>query len=135
MAEQAFDVDVVVALVAMTCGDCGTAYGISRRYYDECVRDHSKHFHCPRGCRRHFVGKTEAERLKDQLDCEQRETARLRGERDRKDRQLSAARGRITKIKNRVGRGVCPCCNRTFVNLGRHMQGQHPGFTDQDVGP
>lgn len=31
-----------------------------------------------------------------------------------------------------VGAGVCPCCNRTFKNLARHMAGQHPGFTEGD---
>lgn len=31
-------------------------------------------------------------------------------------------------MKNRVANGVCPCCNRHFENLERHMKGQHPDF-------
>lgn len=33
-----------------------------------------------------------------------------------------------TRIKNRVKNGVCPCCNRTFENLARHMQAKHSDF-------
>jgi hypothetical protein len=34
----------------------------------------------------------------------------------------------VTKIKNRVGHGVCPCCTRSFQNLARHMASEHPTF-------
>lgn len=47
-------------------------------------------------------------------------------------RSAAAARGRITKLKNRVGNGVCPCCNRTFGNLARHMHTQHPTFKAEE---
>jgi hypothetical protein len=47
------------------------------------------------------------------------------------ERRVTAARGQVTKIKNRVGRGVCPCCNRTFENLHRHVSSQHPTFTSE----
>lgn len=43
-------------------------------------------------------------------------------------RQLSAAKRRVTRIKNRVSNGACPCCNRTFENLQRHMTSKHPTF-------
>lgn len=49
-------------------------------------------------------------------------------------RQLSAARGQVTRIKNRVGNGVCPCCNRSFGNLHRHMQTKHPGWKKPEGG-
>ncbi len=51
--------------------------------------------------------------------CEMREAT---------ERQLSATRGVVTRIKNRVGHGVCPCCNRTFGDLYRHMSTKHPGY-------
>lgn len=25
---------------------------------------------------------------------------------------------------------VCPCCNRTFQNVARHIAGQHPDYAD-----
>ncbi|WP_159103999.1 hypothetical protein [Rhodopseudomonas sp. B29] len=53
----------------------------------------------------------------------------MRDQREAAERRAAAARGQVTKIKNRVGHGVCPCCNRTFANLARHMAGEHPGYT------
>lgn len=40
----------------------------------------------------------------------------------------TAAVGQVTKLKNRVGHGVCPCCNRSFGNLARHIESEHPTF-------
>jgi hypothetical protein len=31
-------------------------------------------------------------------------------------------------MRKRIQSGVCPCCNRTFENLGRHMKSKHPAF-------
>jgi hypothetical protein len=28
----------------------------------------------------------------------------------------------------RIGNGVCPCCNRSFTNLRRHMTTKHPEY-------
>lgn len=101
-------------------------------------RDDGRTFFCPNGHPLSF-GNGEADRLRARI-AEQDRLIKL--ERDRVDwersqrktaeRRHSAAKGRITKIKNRVGRGVCPCCNRTFQNLLRHMGTQHPDFTKQN---
>lgn len=37
-----------------------------------------------------------------------------------------------TRTKNRIAKGVCPCCSRTFLDLQRHMQTKHPDFTKQE---
>ena len=34
-------------------------------------------------------------------------------------------RDKLSRKLKRVGRGVCPDCNRTFQNLGRHMACKH----------
>lgn len=31
------------------------------------------------------------------------------------------------------GHGVCPCCNRTFSDLQRHMASKHKGFAAEEV--
>ena len=59
------------------------------------------------------------------------EIRRQRDMREQTERRLSASKGQVTKIKNRVGHGVCPCCNRTFGDLARHMNTKHPTFTAQ----
>ncbi len=77
----------------------------------------------------------EAEQLRKQLKRAeegrdwQREM-RLTAEKDaaHQRRKAAAARGQLTKTKKRIAKGICPCCNRSFVNLERHMTGQHPDY-------
>jgi hypothetical protein len=71
----------------------------------------------------------ERDRLAQQIAQKDDRIKELRDQRDMEGRKAAAARGQVTKIKNRVGRGVCPCCNRTFENLARHMGTKHPTFT------
>jgi len=71
----------------------------------------------------------ERDRLQQRLAEKDDEISRQREMREQTERRLSATRGQVTKIKNRVGHGVCPCCTRTFENLARHMTSKHPTFT------
>jgi hypothetical protein len=32
-------------------------------------------------------------------------------------------------VQKRVGNGVCPCCNRTFEDLARHMKVKHREYS------
>jgi len=71
----------------------------------------------------------ERDRLIQRLAERDDEIRRQKELREGTERRLSAARGQVTKIKNRVGHGICPCCNRTFENLARHMGSKHPTYT------
>jgi DNA repair exonuclease SbcCD ATPase subunit len=71
----------------------------------------------------------ERDRLTQRLAEKDDELRRQRERVEAAERRGAAARGQVTKIKNRIGHGVCPCCNRTFENLHRHMASQHPTFT------
>jgi hypothetical protein len=57
---------------------------------------------------------------------------REREAKEQAERRLSATRGVVTRIRNRVANGVCPCCNRTFADLHRHMASQHPEFVEME---
>lgn len=122
------------------CYVCGVRIGAPRELVAHRRKD-GKNFHCVNGHAQCFViGKTEEQKLREELEAQKRltETARasvaqLRMEREAAERRVSAARGQVTKIKNRVGNGVCPCCNRTFQNLQRHMHTQHPGFANEEA--
>lgn len=86
-------------------------------------------FYCPYGHDQHFIeGESEATKLRRERD---RLMQRL-AEKDDSIRTLEARRraalGQVTKIKNRVGHGICPCCNRSFENLHRHMATKHPTY-------
>lgn len=124
---------LLLELVATTCSVCGCTYGLVRSHHKQ-LQDSSDTFHCPNGHRQHFA-ESPAQRLEKQLAAERARLDQAKAEIENqkarvamRDRQLSAARGQVTRIKNRVGNGVCPCCTRSFQNLQRHMATKHPTF-------
>lgn len=98
-------------------------------------------FYCAYGHKQFYVeGETEEQKLRRERDRLAQRIAEkdddIRQERERREaveRQLSAQKGVVTRIKNRVGKGVCPCCNRTFENLQRHMHSKHPAYVESEA--
>jgi hypothetical protein len=95
-------------------------------------------FYCPLGHPQHYTV-SETAQLKEKLAREQewrrnaetRERA-ARDQADAAERSARAYKGHLTRTRKRIGNGVCPCCNRHFANVERHMRGQHPGYADSD---
>lgn len=70
------------------------------------------------------------ENLEQKLKRREDELARTRADRDQVKASNRALKGVVTRTKKRVGNGVCPCCNRTFQQLARHMEAKHPEYAD-----
>lgn len=124
------------ALVFCTCcyEHCGVRFGLDPQHEKSLRESHSRFF-CPNGHGQSFVGKTEVERLRDELKEKDKliESAHARAlaESDRAahaENSHRATRGHFTRLRKRIAKGVCPCCNRYFDNLHKHMQGRHPNF-------
>jgi len=122
------------------CWNCGVTIVMPEHMYNTRRNDHQS-FYCVNGHSGAFKGKSEAERKleaaeqslanqKARLEWAEAEAKRAKEAQAAAERKASAAKGEVTKIKNRVGNGVCPCCNRTFQNLMRHMKTKHPKFKD-----
>ena len=118
------------SLASVKCCSCGTVFGIDDALFAMRKKDH-KSFWCPSGHQQHFAGETEADRLKRALAHEQNARVAAQNDAARERRRRYAAQGQVTKIKNRVAKGVCPCCNRYFENVHRHVTSQHPDFLNQ----
>ena len=114
------------------CCNCGMAFAMSNDFHQRRKKDH-KTFYCPAGHAQHYVGKTEEQKLKDELAKKQRqleaETSRAATFRNQRDKVAKAHK----KMRERVKNGVCPCCNRSFENLRRHMESQHPEFGNHEI--
>lgn len=132
---------MIISEAIITCchKGCGLTFAVPKTWEDKRREDHTW-WYCPNGHQQHFSGKTEAEKLQLERDrLAQRIAERddeIRAERERREsveRSLTATRGVITRIKNRVGKGVCPCCNRTFSDLQRHMHTQHPTYSKEQL--
>lgn len=122
----------------MDCCVCGAIFAVALTPFEH-ARQHGGFFYCPNG---HRVGwnksDTEDARIRRERDILKQQIAQrddsLREERHHRvcaERSAAAYKGQVTKLRKRAKAGVCPCCNRTFQNLSRHMQTQHPDFEDK----
>lgn len=116
------------------CCHCGVFFGIEAGHYKCLVRDKTSFF-CPNGHKQSFT-ENEADRLRRERDRLQQQVAerddeitKLAEQSQRADKAVKVATARIRKLQKRAQGGVCPCCNRTFSNMTRHMKTEHP---DQD---
>ena len=117
--------------VVEECCACGVAFAMPRGLYNRRYEDH-KDFWCPNGHRQHYVGQTRAQRLERELREANRRTDQYRRQaREQQQRAASISRS-YKRVRDRVKNGVCPCCNRTFENLARHMATQHPDYGNSD---
>jgi hypothetical protein len=111
-------------LEATDCCVCGVVFALPGRLLSK-RRTDGGDFYCPNG---HVLvyKKPEVDRLREQLAASRSVAAAERERREAAERSVSAAKGQVTKLKRRVSNGVCPCCNRTFANVARHMATKHP---------
>lgn len=120
-------------LQRVECGSCYIPFAIPENLYDARLAD-GKSFYCPNG---HAIGWTDNENKRLRREKERLERLVAAKETSRRaaldqaaaaERRRAAAKGQLTKVKNRIGNGVCPCCKRHFANVERHMTTQHPDF-------
>jgi hypothetical protein len=115
-------------LVVVECYSCTIQYGIPASLNKMLLDKRSNATtYCPNGHGWCYTGQTAEERVRA---AEARAT-HADDQRQAAERRVTAYKGQLTKVKNRVANGVCPCCSRTFVNLARHMAGRHPDFTTE----
>ena len=110
------------------CCECHTQFAMTVETKQQFQNDH-EWFYCPFGHKQYYTGKSEKEELKYQLDQAERDYRRERQHRQGVENSLRTTKGHVTRIKNRVANGTCPCCRRHFANLERHMHSQHPEYT------
>lgn len=130
MAERGTLLNFEVQFVVEECINCGIPFAMSEHLQRELKRNH-KNFYCPCGHAQHYVGMTEEQRLRNQLTNQTMSTEYHRHRANRLEGTNRAIRGHLTRKKkelHRVTNGVCPCCNRHFENLERHMATKHPGY-------
>lgn len=129
------------------CCQCKEPMWMTQSSYDTYRRSHQI-FYCTHGHQQVFSkGKSEADKLREQLDAErlarQRAEQRVaqrddavrdaRAEAEHERRRANGYKGHATRITKRAKAGVCPCCNRTFKQLAAHMANQHPEFTPLEL--
>ena len=131
-----FVISTGVSFVTEECIECGILFAVTEEYNKRRRADH-KSFKCPSGHSQYYPQKSDKEKLREQLTRTKNELdyaeTRIKQEKERNEhlkKSRAAVKGQLTKTKNRISKGVCPCCNRTFQNLMGHMKTQHPDYTE-----
>jgi hypothetical protein len=128
-----------IRLVTETCFSCGVVFAMESRFQERLAKNPGKNFYCPNGHSQHYVGKSWEQRLKEKdeaLERERRRTANAEEQVRIERASLTATRGHLTRAKKKVERvekGVCPHCNRHFVNVARHMNSRHADAHDHEL--
>lgn len=124
--------------VVVNCPSCHIQYAIPKSLDDSAKRypgddENGWKLSCPLGHTWWYVGRSIETKLSEERDALSRERARhdqtrahLHGTKIAKIR----FRNERDRLKARAAAGVCPCCNRTFQQLARHMAKNHPEFVD-----
>ena len=121
----------------LQCSECAVVYYFPANWCNQ-ARKEGKDWQCPNG-HGQWYGEAENDKIRRERDRLKQRIAekddQIRREQDNADferRRARAHKGHATRIKNRIAGGACPCCNRNFANLRRHMASQHPDYTKQE---
>lgn len=116
------------------CPSCGIKYA-APKYFFKARRDGDqgvKNWWCPNGHSLSFTI-SQNDTLRRERDLLKQQIASVEDERAAAWRAAAEAAADRKKVErelkrtlNRAGAGVCPCCNRTFQSLARHMKNRHP---------
>ena len=113
------------------CYKCATRFAM-----DEVIYNHRKAskeaFWCPNGHQQAYVESAE-DRARRRAERAEQDNARLRGELMAAERTRQSLEKEAKRLQKRASAGVCPCCNKTVVQMARHMKTKHPAYGREDV--
>lgn len=113
-----------IELATEICCNCSMTFAMPSNYQKRRIDDH-KIFFCPAGHQQHYTGKSAEQKLRDELERKAQMLEAEQARANKMQRQRDEATRAHMRMRTRVQNGVCPCCNRTFQNLLRHMQTEH----------
>lgn len=113
-----------IELETTECCVCGVVFALPARMLQN-ARENAGSITCPSGHRLTWA-KSVADRLRDELAAEKKRKDAALGRANESDAARIKAEAALGRLKKRQQAGLCPCCNRTFVNVQRHMASKHP---------
>lgn len=122
-------------MVIVHCCNCGMPFALTQDFKDRRVED-AETFYCPKGHPQHFgsskTKQQEIEDLKKEVARQRINNTHLRETRDHYQNRMNGYKGHVTRVKNAIAKGKCPCCNEYFDDLHNHMKTKHPQFQEQE---
>lgn len=131
-------------MVYEECCSCGIPFGIPKDFRQQCLNDRGfdgKAFYCPNGHKQWYTGKTQEQKDRDEA-VQRAKNAEEAGERARHQLRITreelkamehsrnGMKGALVSTQNRAKKAMCPApgCKRHFVNVAKHIAGQHPDY-------
>lgn len=105
---------------------CGINLAVPDNLYRFAQQRDDRAIYCPLGHRFYFT-----ETFEEKLKREQRRHQATRDLLAAEERSHTATKGHLTKQKKRAAAALCPCCNRHFVNVERHLATKHPDYVKE----
>lgn len=134
---SAFSLNRKISFETVECGACHMLFAITSAFQRQCKED-GRAFRCPDPkCSWDTQSYCETDVDKFKKELKEAEAAKARADqarrwaeesRDCERRSHAATRGHLTRAKTRAAAAVCPCCNRSFKQLRRHMRSKHPDY-------
>lgn len=66
--------------------------------------------------------------MQRERDIARQQIARVEQEKTKAEARQRLAERKLAKANRRASAGACPCCQRSFSNMARHMKTKHPDF-------
>lgn len=118
------------------CCKCGIPFAVPASIREDWTKT-GESFYCPNGHSQHY-SESEVSKLEKELQRErkrkewaERQATIATQQAEYAERRRRAQKAVNTKLKKRIGAGVCPCCNRTFKQLAQHMENKHPDYNGE----
>jgi hypothetical protein len=117
-----YKLNETITLVTQSCYKCGVVFAMPEQLQNTCERDGDT-FYCPNG-----HGQVYTSNIKQELENTKRKLSQKEFELMAERNLHLATQRKMKRLEKRISKGVCPCCHRQFVNMTRHMKGQHPEY-------
>lgn len=130
MITEGLQYNKTITMETVICCKCGIPFGLPSDYRQNLRNDPDMWFHCPNGHSQHYSESREQRLLREAENKSRQYENQLLQEKNRREKAELDLLKANRKLK-RVSKGVCPCCNRTFEDLQRHMKTKHPEHVKQ----
>jgi len=122
-------IELGICLELKTCLNCGGVFALNQNWLQRRYET-GGFWYCPYcGSQWEYI-ETEITKLRRELADAEKQLCRERAEHDQTKAFLITLKSVNKQLKNRMSKGICPCCHRYFANLHRHMKSKHPEIED-----
>ncbi len=124
---------MTIRISSITCchQGCGLVFAVPTWWEEKRREDHAW-WYCPNGHLQHYSGESDLERERRLRKSAQDSSDWYEKRLTKEENSHRATKGHLTRAKKRAAHGVCPCCQRSFSNVQRHMERQHPDYVEEN---